>query len=81
MTSESTRLTRRAALAAGAVALAGGGVALAEERHPHIHAAIHELREARQYLKESPRDFGGHKARALELIDETIRHLELCLKY
>ncbi|MGA2067101.1 MAG: hypothetical protein ABSG86_19135 [Thermoguttaceae bacterium] len=86
MTNESQSLSRRAALAAGAIALATGGRAalaapLAEERHPRLHVAIRELREARHYLRESPHDFGGHKARAVELIDLTIHHLELCLKY
>ena len=52
-----------------------------KERHPHIHRAIEELREARRELKEADHDFGGHRKEALEAVDVAIRQLELALKY
>lgn len=52
-----------------------------EEHHPHIRAALQELREARHELKEAAHDFGGHRAEALEATDNAIRQLEICLKY
>ena len=51
------------------------------ERHPHIHAAIRELREARKELKEADHDFGGHRVEAIEAIDKAIKQLELALKF
>jgi hypothetical protein len=43
--------------------------------HPHMVAALHELREARTELKESRDDFGGRKERALRDIDAAIEQL------
>jgi|ERR1700730_3168496 len=51
------------------------------ERHPHIRAALHELREARAELKAAAHDFGGHRDEAVEATDKAIRQLEECLKY
>ena len=53
----------------------------APEPHPHIRAALHELREARAELKTAAHDFGGHRVEALEATDQAIRQLEECLKY
>jgi len=85
-----SRYAGRAALAGGL--LLGGmtlipgdsTTALAKapvERHPHIHRALRELREARRELKNADHDFGGHRAEALEAIDRAIRQLERALKY
>jgi hypothetical protein len=52
-----------------------------KERHPHIHKALEELREARKDLKEADHDFGGHRAEAVEAIDVAIKQLELALKF
>lgn len=51
------------------------------DRHPHIHHAIEELREARRELKEARHDFGGHRKDALEAVDNAIRQLERALKF
>ena len=51
------------------------------ERHPHIRAAIHELREARHELKVADHDFGGHRVEALGSVDQAIKQLELALKF
>jgi hypothetical protein len=51
------------------------------EKHPHIHAAIRELKEARKDLKEADHDFGGHRVQAIEDIDKAIVQLEKCLKH
>jgi hypothetical protein len=52
-----------------------------KERHPHIHAAIKELKEARRELKEADHDFGGHRVKAIEAIDHAIEQLEKALKH
>jgi hypothetical protein len=51
------------------------------EHHPHIHHAIHELREARTELKDAKHDFGGHREKALRDVNYAIEQLELALKY
>jgi hypothetical protein len=49
--------------------------------HPRIARAIESLRDARQYLKEAPHDFGGHRVEALRATDEAIRQLNFALAY
>ena len=51
-----------------------------KEKHPHIRAAIEELREARKDLKEGDHDFEGHRKEAIEAVDVAIKQLEICLK-
>ena len=52
-----------------------------KERHPHIHRALHKLREARKDLRTGAHDFGGHRVEAIKDVDRAIRQCELCLKY
>ena len=52
-----------------------------KERHPYIHAAIKDLKEARKELKEAAHDFGGHRVKAIEAVDTAIEQLEKCLKF
>lgn len=52
-----------------------------KERHPHIHHAIEELREARKELETADHDFGGHRADAIKSVDHSIRQLEKALKF
>ena len=51
------------------------------EHHPHMHRALHELKEARVELKEAKHDFGGHREKALRDVDFAIEQLELALKF
>jgi hypothetical protein len=51
------------------------------EHHPHIHAALRELREARRELKEGAHDFGGHRVEAVKAVDHAITQLERALKF
>lgn len=51
------------------------------EFHPHLHHAVHELKEARKELKEAKHDFGGHREKAVEKVDHAIKQLELALKF
>ena len=52
-----------------------------EEQHPHIRAAIHELEEAKHELQTAAHDFGGHRAEALEAVDNAIKQLRQALQY
>ena len=49
--------------------------------HPRLAAAITALRDARDYLRSAPHDFGGHKAAAIRATDEAIRQLDFALRY
>jgi hypothetical protein len=49
--------------------------------HPRLAAAITALRDARDYLRSAPHDFGGHKDAALRATDEAIRQLNFALQY
>ena len=40
------------------------------ERHPHIRAALGDLRKAANQLEHADHDFGGHRAKALELVKQ-----------
>lgn len=51
------------------------------EGHPHIRAAIRELREAKHELETAAHDFGGHRKEAIEAIDNAIKQLQECLEY
>jgi hypothetical protein len=53
----------------------------APERHPHIRAAIEELREAKKELERADHDFGGHRKEAIKALDEAIIQLERALKF
>jgi hypothetical protein len=53
----------------------------AREQHPHIRAALQELREARRELETAAHDFGGHRKEAIESIDNAIKQLQLALQY
>ncbi len=55
--------------------------AMAAERHPHIHRAIHELRESKRELETAATDFGGHRVAAIAAVSGAIEQLETCLKY
>jgi len=52
-----------------------------EERHPHIHAAIGELRDARKDLENADHDFDGHRKEAIDAIDGAIHQLKICLEH
>ena len=83
--------SRRETLAgAGTLALTSLGLAAVlsttaqgqeKERHPRMHAAIRELREAKRELEKADHDFGGHRAKAIEAIDVAIIQLEKALKF
>jgi len=51
------------------------------ERHPHIRAAIRELREVKKELEHAAHDFGGHRVQAIEAVTMAIKPLEKALEY
>ncbi len=87
------RVSRRAVLKAGGVgALAAAAGLLAttavqgqsdadRQRHPRLARAIDDLRDARDYLRNAPNKFGGHKSEAIEAIDRALRQLREAIKF
>ena len=74
-----SKISRRdlAALAAtGAVAALAVSATAAEARQPNMERAIDRLREARRALQDAPPNKGGHKERAMELIDRAIEQVK-----
>ncbi len=85
---------RTLALAASLGLASLGGVALGmvvdptkalaqekRERHPHIHRAIAELKEAKKELEKADHDFGGHRVEAIKAADNAIKQLEKALEF
>lgn len=50
-----------------------------QERHPHIRAALNELRESNEELRTAAHDFCGHRVEAMRAIDAARRQLQLAL--
>jgi type II secretory pathway component PulM len=51
----------------------------AREPHPEIRAALDSLRQARADLQNAARDYHGHRAAALQHVDEAIHEAEMCM--
>jgi hypothetical protein len=51
------------------------------ERHPHLHRAITELKEAKKELEKADHDFGGHRVEAIKATDHAIKQLEKALEF
>jgi hypothetical protein len=51
------------------------------DRHPHIRAAIRELRDARKEIDEGAKIFGGHRVKALKAVDDAIEQLQKAVDY
>jgi hypothetical protein len=64
-----------AAAGAAAAALAASTTS-AEARQPNMERAIDRLRDARAALRDAPPNKGGHKERAMELIDRAIEQVK-----
>lgn len=55
--------------------------AFAEERHPHMQAALQHLEEAKRELQAAEHDKGGHRAKALQLTDQAINQVKAGMRY
>ena len=56
------------------------GAAFAE-RQPHMHAALHALRNAHQQLDTAEPDKGGHRVKAIQLVNQAISEVEAGIKF
>jgi hypothetical protein len=51
------------------------------KHHPHLHHALHEVKDAHHQVKSSKDDFGGNRAKALHDMDHAAHQIELILKH
>ena len=58
-----------------------GGAAGTQERHPEIRAAMHALANAERHLAAGAHDFGGHRVKALQLVQQAEAELREGLAY
>src|SRR5947209_1283704 len=49
-------------------------------KHPHMHQALYELREAKKELVETKQNYGGHMRKAQGAIIGAIKSIDIALK-
>jgi len=49
-------------------------------KHPQIEAALESLRAAREHLNNAEHDFHGHRAAALNHVNEAIKEAQICMQ-
>ena len=65
--------------AAPEVAASPAATAAMPEPHPHIHEALESMRAAKHHLESAEHDFDGHRAKAIEHLDQAIHEAEICM--
>ena len=65
--------------AAPAVGASPAPGAAMPEPHPQIHDALEAMRTAKHHLERADHDFDGHRAKAIEHLDQAIREAEICM--
>jgi hypothetical protein len=78
-----TNRTRVWLTTGAAVLMLAGGMAATRARaaQPRMEAALASLREARASLREATADKGGHRQKALELIEQAIGQVQAGIDY
>lgn len=66
------------AVAAAPVPASPAVVAPPAPPHPHIHAALEAMREAKHQLESAAHDYHGHRVKAIEHLDAAIHEAEIC---
>ncbi len=51
------------------------------ERHPEIQKAIKRLEAAKDDLQHASHDFGGHRVKAIQAVDQALAELHLALQF
>ena len=65
----------------GAMKVSAQNDATERALHPRIVRAIEAIEDARNYLREAPPVFGGHRDNAIRACDNAIRELRAALEY
>jgi hypothetical protein len=64
------------AVAVVAMLLVGGTIGICAADQPHMRAALDHLREAREQLERATPNKGGHREKAIELIDRAMKQVK-----
>ena len=51
------------------------------ERHPRIRAAMRALEVAKKHLEAAEHDFGGHRVRAIEHVNQALAECQAALEF
>jgi hypothetical protein len=49
------------------------------ERHPHIDEALEHMRAAKHELETAEHDFGGHRVKSIEHLNQAMHEAEVCM--
>ena len=64
-----------------AVLLVSGTVAISAADQPHMRAALERLKEARAQLEKAAPNKGGHREKAIELINHAIEQVKAGIEF
>ena len=74
-------MKRLIAVAVIAVLLVGGTVGICAADEPHMRAALEHLREAREQLERATPNKGGHREKAIEMIDRAMEQVRAGIEF
>lgn len=57
---------------------APAAAALPQDEHPHIHAALEAMRNAKHELETAAHTYHGHRVEAIKHLDMAIHEAEIC---
>ncbi len=68
-----------AATAPAVVAPAAAAATPTPAPHPHIAEGLEAMRSAKHHLESADHDFDGHRAKAIEHLNQAIHEAEICM--
>ncbi len=63
-----------------AAAPAPSAAAVPQEKHPHIHAGLEAMREAKRQMDAAASEYHGHRAKSIEHLNQAIHEAEICMQ-
>jgi len=61
--------------------IVGGFVGAWAEKQPHMRAALNSLHKAKMQLEKAEPDKGGHRVKAIELVNQAIEEVRMGIEY
>ncbi|HUD63437.1 MAG TPA: hypothetical protein VMQ17_02615 [Candidatus Sulfotelmatobacter sp.] len=59
---------------------APSAAAVPQEKHPHIHAGLEAMREAKRQMEAAASEYHGHRAKSIEHLNQAIHEAEICMQ-